>query len=95
MFSSKNISTQQTAAFSAVAIAAIGAVLVWIFTRSWQDALAMLGIIFLLSYFLINFFLQRFLYRKIKLIYKLINQTKASKKEEMYYKYVLPQTTIE
>ncbi len=95
MFSSKNISTQQTAAFSAVSIAVIGSVLVWIFTHSWLEALATLGTIFFLGYLLIHFFLQRFIYRKIKLIYKLINQTKASKKEEMYYKYVLPQTTIE
>ena len=34
--------------------------------------------------------MERFIYRKIKLIYKFINQTKASKKEEMYYKYLLP-----
>jgi two-component system phosphate regulon sensor histidine kinase PhoR len=37
---------------------------------------------------------QRFLYRKIKIIYKLIYQTKASKKEEFYYKNILPQKNI-
>ena len=35
--------------------------------------------------------LEFFIYRKIKLIYKLIAQTKASKKEEAYQKYLLPQ----
>jgi two-component system phosphate regulon sensor histidine kinase PhoR len=38
--------------------------------------------------------LQRFLYPKIKIIYKLIYQTKASKKEEFYYKNILPQKSI-
>jgi two-component system phosphate regulon sensor histidine kinase PhoR len=41
------------------------------------------------------FFIQRFIYRKIKLIYKFISQTKATKREEFYYKSVLPQNSIE
>jgi two-component system phosphate regulon sensor histidine kinase PhoR len=39
--------------------------------------------------------LERFIYRKIKLIYKFIYQTKATKKEETYYKYLLPQKSID
>jgi two-component system phosphate regulon sensor histidine kinase PhoR len=39
--------------------------------------------------------LESFIYRKIKLIYKFIYQTKASKKEEMYYKYILPNKSID
>ena len=38
---------------------------------------------------------QHFIYRKIKLIYKLIYQTKASKREEFYYKNILPQKSID
>lgn len=38
---------------------------------------------------------QQFVYRKIKLIYKLIYQTKASKREEFYYKNILPQKSID
>jgi len=47
------------------------------------------------SYFLIRFVLRWFIYRKIKLIYKFIYQTKATKKEETYYKYVLPQKSLD
>jgi len=47
------------------------------------------------SYLLISFVLERFIYRKIKLIYKFIYQTKATKKEEIYYKYILPQKSID
>src|SRR5207253_7767285 len=37
----------------------------------------------------------RFIYRKIKLIYKFIYQTKATKREETYYKYILPKKSID
>lgn len=52
-------------------------------------------IVFLGSYGLILYTLQRFIYRKIKLIYKFIYQTKASKREEFYYKSLLPQKSME
>ena len=47
------------------------------------------------SYALILYTLQRFIYRKIKLIYKFIYQTKASKREEFYYKNLLPQKSMD
>ena len=52
-------------------------------------------VVFLGSFCLILFTLQTFIYRKIKLIYKLISQTKASKREEFYYKHILPQKSID
>ena len=52
-------------------------------------------IIFTGSYFLIYFMMERFIYLKIKLIYKFIYKTKATKREETYYKYVLPQKSID
>ena len=48
-----------------------------------------------MGYALILFTLERFIYRKIKLIYKLIHQTKATRKEEVYFKYILPQKSID
>jgi two-component system phosphate regulon sensor histidine kinase PhoR len=44
---------------------------------------------------LILFIIQQFIYRKIKLIYKFIYQTKARKQQETYYKYILPQKSID
>jgi len=44
---------------------------------------------------LISFVLERLIYGKLKLIYKFIYQTKATKKEETYYKYILPQKSID
>lgn len=61
----------------------------------WWIALVFFVLILLGSYGLILFTLQTFIYRKIKLIYKLIYQTKASKREEFYYNYILPQKSID
>lgn len=38
---------------------------------------------------------KKVIYQKIKLIYKLIYTTKANKREETFYKYILPEKTIE
>jgi len=70
-------------------------VLIYFIENSWLWAVCSFVIIVGGSYLLISFMLERFIYRKIKLIYKFIYQTKATKKEETYYKYVLPQKSID
>lgn len=95
MFSTKNFSPNQLSAFTAIVLSVPIALGITILTQNWEIGLISLSIIFLGSYGLIQFMLQRFIYRKIKLIYKLIHQTKATKKEEMYFKYILPQKSID
>jgi two-component system phosphate regulon sensor histidine kinase PhoR len=67
---------------------------VFLLSTSWKTA----GIVFLvgsiLSSYIIFQVLDRFLYRKIKLIYKFISQTKATQREEFYASEILPQKTI-
>ena len=60
-----------------------------------MQALVAFGLIFSGSYLLLLSIIQNFIYRKIKLIYKFIHQTKASRREETYYKYILPQKSID
>lgn len=95
MFSTKNISPRQLSAFTALMLAVPISVLIGYVEKSWWIGLVCFAIILAGSYFLISFMLERFIYRKIKLIYKFIYQTKATKKEETYYKYVLPQKSID
>ncbi len=95
MFKTKNLSPQQLSAFTALVLSLPISVGVWILRPDWVIAVASLLITFLGSYFLIRFVLESFIYRKIKLIYKFIYQTKASKREETYYKYILPQKGID
>ncbi|MEP6594512.1 MAG: ATP-binding protein [Ginsengibacter sp.] len=94
MLSGKNFSTQQVAVFTALPIALLTAITAFFIGIKWDYAVLVLAGIFLFSYLLIYFTVQRFLYRKIKIIYKFIYQTKASKKEEFYYKNILPQKSI-
>ncbi|MBS1563117.1 MAG: ATP-binding protein, partial [Bacteroidetes bacterium] len=67
----------------------------YVFIQSFWIAIITLVVLFIIAYSLIYFFLQQFIYRRIKLIYKFIYQTKANKKEEMYYKYILPKKGID
>jgi two-component system phosphate regulon sensor histidine kinase PhoR len=95
MFSAKNISPRQLAAFTALILAVPISLLIGYIEKNWWIGLVCVVVIFGGSYLLISFMLERFIYRKIKLIYKFIYQTKATKKEETYYKYVLPQKSID
>jgi two-component system, OmpR family, phosphate regulon sensor histidine kinase PhoR len=95
MFSIKNISPRQLSFLTALGLALPVSLLVFIIERRWQPATISFTFILLAGYWLINFILEKFIYRKIKLIYKFIYQTKATKKEETYYKYLLPQKNID
>jgi two-component system phosphate regulon sensor histidine kinase PhoR len=95
MFSTKNLSPQQLSAFTALILSIPISLGVFVIRPDWVIAISALIITFLGSYLMIRFVLESFIYRKIKLIYKYIYQTKASKREETYYKYILPQKGID
>ena len=94
MFNKKNFSPQQVALVSSIPISALAALAVYGYSRLWLPSVVFLLVLTLVAYFIIFYTVRRFIYRKIKLIYKLIYQTKASKKEEFYFKNILPQSTI-
>src|SRR6476659_1311512 len=91
----KNLSPKELSAFTALALSIPISFGFFILHKNWITGLVSFVLIFLGSYFLILSIIQNFIYRKIKLIYKYIYQTKASKKEEMYYKYILPKKSID
>ena len=95
MFSTKNLSPQQLSAFTALILSVPISIGVYFIRPDWIIAISALIVTFSGSYLLIRFVLESFIYRKIKLIYKYIYQTKASKREETYYKYILPQKGID
>jgi two-component system phosphate regulon sensor histidine kinase PhoR len=64
-------------------------------SEKWYVPLIVFIGTFLIVYLLYYYTLQRFIYRKIKLIYKFIYQTKATRREEYFYENVLPQKSIE
>lgn len=95
MLNPKNFSPRQLSALTAFVLSLPISLGILVLQKSWLEALVFFIIISIGSYILILYIIQTFIYRKIKLIYKFIYQTKASKKQEMYYKHILPQKSIE
>jgi two-component system, OmpR family, phosphate regulon sensor histidine kinase PhoR len=95
MLDEKNLSPNKLSLLTALILAVPVALGFFLLTKNNIAAIVSLCITYLGSYLLIRYVLERFIYRKIKLIYKFIYHTKASKKEEMYYKYILPGKSID
>lgn len=95
MFKAKNLSPQKLAGFTALILSAIIALGSLLVDGNWKVVTGAFLLTFLVSYYLYLYTLQNFIYRKIKLIYKFIYQTKASKREEFFQKNILPLKTIE
>jgi two-component system phosphate regulon sensor histidine kinase PhoR len=91
----KNITPNNLAAICSAAISLpISGFIFFLKPIWWVFGVALISI-FIFCFLLIRYIVKLFIYRQIKLIYKLISQTKASKREEFYYKNLLPQKSIE
>lgn len=95
MFITKNVSPQKLSFITALLIAIPISIGYYFLHPDWFITFIVLVLVLFGSHFLIQFTMERFIFRKIKLIYKFIYQTKASKREETYYKYILPKKSID
>lgn len=95
MINRKNISPGRLALVVSSIIAVVAAILSYLYTSSVRYGILSLLLLGLISYGLIYYVLQEFIYRKVKLIYKFISNTKASQREEFYNLEILPQKTLE
>jgi two-component system, OmpR family, phosphate regulon sensor histidine kinase PhoR len=95
MLPQKNLSPLQLSILTALVISVVVGFVIFLITPVWWIVLLCAVVFFIFCFTLIYYTLQQFIYRKIKLIYKFIYQTKASKKEEFYYKNILPQKDID
>lgn len=95
VFDTKNLSPRVLSLFTAFIISSVNALLSLLLEINWYVPLTVFVITFIITYYLYYYTLQRFIYRKIKLIYKFIYQTKATKKEEFFYSNILPQKSLE
>lgn len=91
----KNLSPKQLSFITAGIIAIVNTILGLVLRLNFQLLLVIFSTTFIITYFLYYYTLQYFIYRKIKLIYKFIYQTKATKREEYFYNNILPQKSIE
>ena len=95
MFNAKNLTPRQLSVIAAGILALSVSLVVIIVNKNWQLFLITLISIFVIGYFLIYYIFDHFIYRNIKQIYKFIYQKKATKKEETYYKYILPKKSLQ
>src|ERR1700733_2680856 len=95
LLDTKNLSPRLLSFITALIIASVNALLSLFLDQPWYIPFLVFAITFVIIYWLYYYTLQRFIYRKIKIIYKFIYQTKATKKEEFFYKNILPQKSIE
>src|SRR4051812_24048643 len=95
VFDTKNLSPRLLSFITATIIALANALLSLLLHLDWYVPFMVFGVTFVVIYLLYYYTLQRFIYRKIKIIYKFIYQTKATKKEEFFYENILPQKSIE
>lgn len=94
MFTIKNIKLSYIAALIASCVCLMaGLVLFFTVENKVTVGVATVALflaVYAISYYLFTFYVDR----RIKLIYKLIYNTKAGKREETYYKYLLPKKTL-
>jgi two-component system, OmpR family, phosphate regulon sensor histidine kinase PhoR len=90
----KNISPQKLAAFISLPVSLVATAIALFYNHEWYYAAALFVILFVCGYAFTYFLVKRFLYDRIKLIYKLIAQTKAGRKEELYNQ-IMPQKTLD
>jgi two-component system phosphate regulon sensor histidine kinase PhoR len=95
MVNTQNLNPKQLSALAAFVISILVATALYLLIFNWKYSLIALLLVFALSYFIIQLAIETFIDRKIKLIYKFIHQTKATRKEEVYFKYILPKKSID
>jgi len=76
--SSKNYTYKQIAGGLSLIISLFTGILIGVICKEWLSALIVVVLVFVFSYYVLAYVLNRYIQRKIKVIYKLISQEKAS-----------------
>ncbi len=91
----KNYSPRLTAFITAIFTFLLVFLATYIFFKRFIDCLLVAGIVFVIVYGIVLYYIQEVLDKKIKTIYKLINQTKAGKRESFYNENLLPRPSLQ
>lgn len=92
---SKNLTPAKIALLNAAALSIIISLISILMLSNKWDVIWIAICTAIVSYLIFVNSLQFFIYRKIKLIYKLIMDTKASKKEEYFYEQIIADKSID
>jgi len=91
----KNTTPGQLSFYTALILALLITVFSLAIPQMWYIHVILFIVTFISAYIIYYNTLKYFIYRKIKLIYKFIYQTKATKRETFFYENILPQKSIE
>ena len=92
---SRNLSPMQLAVITALVISPAGGLLHFYYTKNiFSSLIIFLGLMALTTWITYALF-QSLIQKQIRLIYKLIMQTRTSRKESFYYNNLLPPKTVE
>lgn len=94
MLDTKNPSPVSLSLITASVVATANALLSLLLHPEWWQVCLVAGITFVVTYGLYYYTLQRFIFRKIKLLYKFIYQTKATPREEFFNNEILPRKSL-
>lgn len=95
MISKKNPSTHQLAFIGSLSLSLLFIIFTIFVSSNWILILFIFLVSVAFTYGTMLYLLKYFIQRQIKLIYKLISQTKASKKEDFYARNLLPEKTLD
>lgn len=95
VYNSKNITANKIALLNAGLLSLIISIISLLILENKWDVIWIALSTAIVSYFIFLSSLRFFIYRKIKVIYKLIMQTKASKKEEYFYEQIVAEKSID
>jgi two-component system, OmpR family, phosphate regulon sensor histidine kinase PhoR len=91
----KNLHPRLIALLAGLLTAVLSFLLVWGLFNQPLKALLVAAVLFLMVYLLTHYLVREYVYKKIRLLYKFISQTKASKREEFYMENLLPRQTLD
>ncbi len=95
MPTSKNYTTSQISIYIGIITGIVSFLVVLTTKQNILFALLSLLLVFSTCFLTSKYFIEQFIYRRVKLLYKFIYQTKASKREEFFQKNILPQQSLD
>lgn len=95
MLEAKSFTPTKIALLNASILGSVGFLLSLLSWKNYLTSILVSFVIFTFCFFLTKYLVEQFINRRVKLIYKFIHQTKASKREEFYNKNILPQQSLD
>lgn len=89
-----NYSPKQLSALIALFISLIATLVFLFFPKKEISFFIGTVMLFMISFLLIKYTLDKIIVQRIRIIYKLISRTKASKREEFFQKHIIPKQSI-